>query len=131
VVHILQHPTSRPTTRSTQDTMVNAPKKNLLPLPEGKYCKSTKKSARRCHQANEGNSGLEAERVRALGAWRSLRSKKKLSVEKQRETHILSNEKKEKWIKDYVDRETTVARKQVQDAETAIMQEQEHMRNVE
>jgi len=30
-----------------------------------------------------------------------------------------------------VDRETAVARKRVQDAETAIMQEQEHMRNVE
>jgi len=36
-----------------------------------------------------------------------------------------------KWIEDYVDRETSVARKRVQDAETAIIQEQEHMRNVE
>jgi len=30
-----------------------------------------------------------------------------------------------------VDRETAVARKRVQDTETAIMQDQEHMRNVE
>ena len=30
-----------------------------------------------------------------------------------------------------MDRETAVARKGVQDAETAIMQEQEHMTNVE
>jgi len=45
--------------------------------------------------------------------------------------HILGNEEQQKWIDDYVDRETTVARKQVQDAETAIMQKQEHMRNVE
>jgi len=74
---------------------------------------------------------MEAERVRGLGALHSLRSKKKLSVEKQRETHFQSNEKIEKWIEDYVDRGTTVARKLVQDAETAMMQEQEHMRNVE
>jgi len=76
-------------------------------------------------------SGLEAERVRVLGALRSLPFKKKLSEEKWRETHILSNEEKEKWIEDYEDRETAVARKRVQDAETAIMQGQEHMRNVE
>ena len=31
VVHILQHSTSHPTTRSTQETMVNAPKKDHLP----------------------------------------------------------------------------------------------------
>ena len=43
----------------------------------------------------------------------------------------LCNEQQEKWIEDYVDRATTVARKRVQDAETAIMQELEHMRNVE
>jgi hypothetical protein len=41
---ILQHPTSRPTTKSTQTTMVNAPKKNFSPLPAGKYGKSTKRS---------------------------------------------------------------------------------------
>jgi len=42
---------------------------------------------------------------------RSLRTKKKLSVEKRQETHFLSNEEKEKWIEDYVERETAVARK--------------------
>jgi len=36
--------------------------------------------------------------------------------------HFLSNEVKEKWIEDYVERETAEARKRVQDAETAIMQ---------
>jgi hypothetical protein len=111
--------------------MVNAPKKNLSPLPAGKYGKSTKHSTRRRHQANKGKSGLEAERVRVLGALRSLRSKKKLAVEKRRETHFLSNEEREKWIEDYVERETAVARKRVQDAKTAMMQEQEHMENVE
>jgi len=45
--------------------------------------------------------------------------------------HFLSNKVKEKWIEDFVDGETAVARKGVQDAETAIMQEQEQMRNVE
>jgi hypothetical protein len=37
--------------------------------------------------------------------------------------HFLSNEEKEKWIEDFVERETTVARKQVQDAETVLMQD--------
>ena len=74
---------------------------------------------------------MEADRVRAFGALHSLRSKKKLSAEKRRETHSLSNGEKEKSIKDYVDREIAVARKRVQDAKTAIMQEQQHMRNVE
>jgi len=81
------------------------------------------KSTRRRHQANEGKSGLVAERVRALGALRSLRSKKKLAVEKRQETHFLSNEEREKWIEDFVERETAVARKRVQDAETANMQD--------
>jgi hypothetical protein len=54
---------------------------------------------------------LEAGIVRALGALRSLRSKKKLAVEKQRETHFLNNEEKAKWIEDYVERETAGARK--------------------
>jgi len=76
--------------------MVSAPKKNVSPLPAGEYGKSTKHSTRRRHQANEGKSGLVAERVRALGALRSLRPKKKLAVEKRQETHFLSNEEKEK-----------------------------------
>jgi len=61
--------------------MVNAPKKNFSPLPEGKYGKSTTHSTQRRHQANKGNSGFEAERVEVLGALRSLRSKKKLAAE--------------------------------------------------
>ena len=76
--------------------MVNAPKKNVLPLSAGKYGKSTKQSTQRGHQANEGKSGLQAERVRAFGALRSFRSKKKLAVEKRQETHFLSNEEKDK-----------------------------------
>jgi hypothetical protein len=103
--------------------MVNAPKKNFSPLPAGKYGKSTKQSTHRHDQANEGKSGLVAERVRALGALGSLRSKKKLAAEKRQETHVLSNEEKGKWIEDCVERESAVARKRVQDAETAIMQD--------
>ena len=45
--------------------------------------------------------------------------------------HFSSNEEKEEWIKDYVERETAVARKRVGDAETAIKQEQDDMRNPE
>jgi hypothetical protein len=62
--------------------MVNALKKNLSPLLAGKYGKSTKHSTRRRHQANKVKSGLEAERVRALEALRSLGCKKKLAAEK-------------------------------------------------
>jgi len=111
--------------------MVNAPKKDLSPLPAGKYGKSTKHSKRRCHQANEGKSWLEAERVRALGGLRSLWSKKKLAAEKNPEMHFLSNKENKQWIEDYVERETAVARKRVEDAETAIKQKQEDMSKVE
>jgi len=111
--------------------MVNAPKKNFSPLPAGRYSKSTKRSTQRRHHANEGKSGLEAERVQPLGALRSLRSKKKLVAEKQREAHFLSNEEKEKWIEDYVERETTGARKRVEDAEAAVQQEQDDMKHAE
>ena len=130
IVHILQHPTSRPT-KSTQTAMVNAPKKKSSPLPAGRYGKSTKRSTQRRHQANEGKSGLEAERIRALGALRSLRSKKKLAAEKRREMHFLSNEEREKWIEDYVERETAGARKRVEDAEAAVQQEQDDMVHTE
>ena len=64
-----------------------------------------------------------AERVRALGALRSLQSKMKLAAETRQETHSLCNEEKEKWIEDFVERQTAVARKRVQDAEPAMMQD--------
>jgi len=111
--------------------MGNALEMNLCPLPAAKYCKSTKQFTRQPHQANKGNSGLEAEQVRALGALCSIQSKKKLSVEKRWETHLWSNAEKEHWIEDYVERETAVARQRIQYAETAIIEEQEDMRNVE
>jgi hypothetical protein len=111
--------------------MVNPPKKNFSPLLAGRYGTSTKQSTQRRHHANEGKSGLEAERGRALGALHSLRSKKKLAAEKRRETHFLSNKEKEKWIEDYVERETAGARKRVEDAEAAVQQEQDNMTHAE
>jgi len=111
--------------------MVNAPKKNLSPLPAGKYGKLTKRSTWRNRQANQGKSNLDAERVRALGALCSLRSKKKLAVGKRRETHFSSNKDKEQLIEDYAEWETAVARKRVEDADTAIKQEQDDMSNAE
>jgi len=104
---------------------------NFSPLPAGRYGKSTKRSTQWRHHPNEGKSGLEAERVRDLGSLRSLRSKKKLAAEKRRETHFLSNEEKEKWIEDYVERETAGARKPVKDAEAAVQQEQDDMTQAE
>jgi len=111
--------------------MVNAPKKTHSPLPAGRYGKSTKRSTWRRHPASERKSSLHAELVQALGALRSLRSKTKFAVGKRRETHFLNNEDKERWIEDYVGRETAVARKRVEDAETVIEQEQDDMRNAE
>jgi len=107
--------------------MVNAPKKNFSPLPGGKYGQSTKKATCWRHPANEGKSGLEAEWVWALGELRSLWCKKKLVAEEWQQTRFLCNEEKEKWIEDFVERETAVARKWVQDAETVMMQELKDM----
>ena len=111
--------------------MVNAPKKNFSPLAAGKYGKLTNPSTLRHHQVNAGKIGFEAEQVRALCALSNLKSKKKLAAERRQETNFLINKEKEKWIKDYVERETTVARNRVEDAETANKQEQEDMRSAE
>jgi len=51
-----------------------------------------------------------------------LRSKIKLAAENRLETHFLNNEEKEKWIEDYVERETAGARERVEDAEAAVHQ---------
>ena len=111
--------------------MVNATKRNHSPPPAGKYSKLTKCSTQRHQHVNEGKSGLDAERVRALGVLCSMRSKKKLRAAKRRETRCLSYEEKVEWIEDYVEKETAVARTRVEDAEKAIKQEQEDMRNTE
>jgi len=76
--------------------MVNTPKKNQLPLPAGKYRKSMNHCRRHRHHLNEGKSCLEPEKVRSLEALRSLRSKKKLSVQKRLDTYFLRNEEKKK-----------------------------------
>jgi hypothetical protein len=60
-----------------------------------------------------------------------LTTKLKIAVEKRRETYFSSNEDKEKWIEDYVVRETAGARKRVEDAEAVDQQEQEHMMRAE
>jgi len=111
--------------------MVNTLKNHVLPLVEGKYDNSTKWSTQRHHQGNKGKSSLEAERDWALGALHSLRSKRQHAPEKQRETHSLSNEEKEEWMEDCVERETAGATNQVEDAEAAIMQEQKDTESAE
>ena len=131
IVHILQHPTDRPTTKPTQTTMANAPNTNLSPLLVDRYVKSTTRSTQQCHQANEGKSGLEAERVRALGALCSLRSKKMLRVEKRPETPFIRNIEKAISIEDYVDRESTGARRWVEDAEAVVQHEQGDLKHAE
>jgi hypothetical protein len=111
--------------------MVDASKKNISPHLAGRYDKSTKWSTQRHHYANEGKSGLEGKRVRALGALCSVRLTMKLVAETQHETHFLSNEENEKWIEDYVERETAGATKRVEDAEAAVQQEQGNMKLAE
>jgi hypothetical protein len=74
---------------------------------------------------------VEAERIRALGALRSLRSKKKFVAEKQQETHLLSNEEKEKLFEDFLERETAEARKRVKHPEAAVQHEQDDMPDAE
>jgi len=111
--------------------MVNAPNKMYSPLPADKYGKSTNQSTGQHQQAIEGKSGFEADGVRALRALCSLRSKKKIATDRRQQTNIMDTKEKENWIQDYVEWETAVARKQVQDAEPAIQQEQENMRSAE
>jgi len=60
-----------------------------------------------------------------------MRSKMKFAAERRQETNFLNNKAKEKSIEDYVERETAVARERVQDAQTAIQQEQEDMKSAE
>jgi len=111
--------------------MVNTPKQNFSSLPVGRYGKLTKWSTQCHYQVNEGNSGLEAETVRVLGALCSLRSKKQIVAEKWQEIHFLSNKGKEEWIEDCVERGTAEARKRVQDTEAAVQQEEEDMKHAE
>jgi len=103
--------------------MVKGLKKNISPLPVGKYGKLTLWSTRRHYEPDAGKSAIEAERFRALWVVHSMQSRKKLPSEKQWETHFLSHDQNKKWIEDFVERETAVARKQVEDAEAAIRQE--------
>jgi hypothetical protein len=55
----------------------------------------------------------------------------KRAAEKGRETHFLGNEEKEKWIEDYVERETAGARKPIEDAEAVVQQEQDDIMQAE
>jgi len=131
IVQNLHHSTSCPRTKSKLTTMVDAPKMNFTPLLAGKYGRLKVRSTQRRDPAKEGNSGFEAERVRALGALRSLRSKKMLAAEKGRETHFFSYKELEKCIEDYVERKTAGAIKRVEDAEAAISEKQEYTETAE
>jgi len=88
-------------------------------------------STQRSHHANECECGLQADIFEAHRALCSLRSKKELTAETQLETHVINNEGQHKWIEDYTERETAAARKQVEDAEAAVLQVQEVMTCVE
>jgi hypothetical protein len=55
----------------------------------------------------------------------------KLAAESRQERNFLNEKEKEKWIQDYMERETAVPRKRVEDAETAVKQEQEDIGSAE
>jgi hypothetical protein len=100
-------------------------KKNLKPLPAGKHGKSKKASTLRRHRCNEGKSAHEAERIRALNALRSLRSKKRLAAAKKKEVKDMDEEERGRWIDDYVEKETRVARQRVEAADAAVKADME------
>jgi hypothetical protein len=58
------------------NTMAPTPTIRFSALLSVKFGKSDKHSTMRCHSANQGKSGVEAERVRAPGALHSLQFKK-------------------------------------------------------
>ena len=121
IVHILQHSTSHPSKQWTQTTMVNPPKSIFWPHLVGKYGISTNHFTWRCNQTNKDKGWFEAESVWAPAALHSLRSKMQLVAQKRQATHFLRNTEKEEWLKDYIERETFVARKRVEDKDTVIM----------
>jgi len=106
--------------------MVNTLTKNISPLPADKYGNWTKRFTQQRDQANEGKSGVDAEKFRALRALHGFQSKKSLAAEKWPDSHFLINEEKEKWIEDYVEKETARGTKRVEDAEAAITHEPDH-----
>lgn len=66
------------------------------------------------------------------GALHSLKSKQKLVVDKQSDTHCLSNDNdEEKWIEDYVHGETAIVIQPAENSEPPIQQQQKHNRNAE
>jgi hypothetical protein len=54
-----------------------------------------------------------------------------LVAEKLQETHFICNQEKEKWIGDYVGKETGGARKRGGDSDVVVQQEEEDMKNGE
>lgn len=111
--------------------MVNDRKKKFSLLLVGKCIKSTIPSARRCHQANESNRGLDGDSSGAHGALRSVRSNKKIAVQTLREMHFVSKEEQVKSIDDCMETESTLGTKLGTDTETAIKHEQKDTRNDE
>ena len=66
---------------------------------------------------------MVAERIRALGALRSVKSKKTLAAQKQRETHILSNEVKLKWIEQTVEADRDLSDKYTMSTKLGVAEE--------
>jgi hypothetical protein len=101
-------------------------KKNLKPLPAGKTGKSRNPSTLRRHRYNAERSAHEAERIRALNALRTLKSRKRKAATKMKEIQGMSEDQREKWIENYVERETQVARQRVEAADAAVNEDMEN-----
>jgi len=87
---MLQHQTSRPSTKTTQNTMVKAPKQNLPQKLAAEHVKLTKCSTCRRNQLNEGGSSSEAETFQAHEGFRSLPFGRRLAAEIHREMHLVA-----------------------------------------
>jgi hypothetical protein len=111
--------------------MAPASTKNYSALPAGKFCKSDKRSTVRGHKANQGKSGVEAERERALGAFHSLRFKNHHSAGLRSDIQFFDKEEKNKGIQEFVEKEMAAARQRVAKAEVAVERERERAEDME
>lgn len=110
--------------------MVDSSKKNYSPLPAGKYGRSDNPATVKRHRTNAGKSGIESERIRAHNNLRALKCKKRKKAEGSEEIRDMDSDQRDKWIEDYVERETAAARKRAEEADLAWALEKERLASV-
>src|SRR6187551_3430319 len=107
--------------------MVDLPKKNYNPLPTGKFGRLDNPATLKRHRTNSGKSGVESERIRAHNSLHSLKYKKRRKAAESNEIRFMTKKEREKWIENYVERETATARKRAEEADSAWEREKERL----